>query len=69
MAAKKKASARGGKRKGAGRPRVLEDRARLMVHLEQSDLDSLQEIAEEEEKSVGQVIRGILSRHLRRRGR
>ena len=69
MAAKKKASARGGKRKGAGRPRVLEDRARLMVHLEQSDLDSLQEIAEEEEKSVGQVIREILSRHLRRRGR
>ena len=69
MASGKKASVRGGRREGAGRPRVLKDRARLMVHLEKDDLDSLQEIAEEEAKPVGQVIREILSRHLRRRGR
>ena len=40
-----------------------------MVHLERADLEALQEQADESEVSVGQVIRDILSRSLRRRGR
>ena len=39
-----------------------------MVHLERSDLEALQLLAEEGEVSVGQVIQDILGRSLRRRG-
>jgi len=40
-----------------------------MVHLERGDLEALRQQADEEEVSVGQIIRDILSRSLRRRGR
>jgi hypothetical protein len=69
MAAKKKVDGRGGARPGAGRPTVLKDRVRFMVHLERADLEALQELADEDEVSVGQVIRDILSRSLSRRRR
>jgi hypothetical protein len=67
MAAKKKKTGRGGARPGSGRPSLLEDRVRFMVHLERADLEALQKQADEAEVSVGQVIRDILSRSLRRR--
>ena len=38
-----------------------------MVHLERADLEALQKQADKAEVSVGQVIRDILSRSLRRR--
>ena len=69
MAAKKSSKRRGGARPGAGRPSVLQDRARIMVHLERDDLESIRELADESGKSVGEMIRDILSRSLRRRGR
>ena len=69
MAAKKTGSGRGGARPGPGRPSVLKDRVRFMVHLERADLEALQQQADEAEVSVGQVIRDILSRSLRRRRR
>lgn len=40
-----------------------------MVHLERDDLESIRELADESGKSVGEMIRDILSRSLRRRGR
>ena len=69
MAAKKKSGGRGGARPGSGRPTLLQDRVRFMVHMERSDLEALQQLADEDEVSVGQVIRDILSRSLRRRRR
>ena len=69
MASKKQKDGRGGARPGSGRPALLEDRVRFMVHMERSDLEALQQLADEDEVSVGQVIRDILSRSLRRRQR
>ena len=68
MAARNQKKGHGGTRPGSGRPPLFEDRVRFMVHLERSDLEALQLLAEEGEVSVGQVIRDILSRSLRRRG-
>ena len=48
---------------------MLKDRVRFMVHLERADLEALQQQADEAEVSVGQIIRDILSRSLRRRRR
>ena len=69
MAAKKSGKGRGGARPGSGRPSILKDRVRFMVHLERADLEALQEQADESEVSVGQVIRDILGRSLHRRRR
>ena len=69
MAPRKQKTGRGGARPGSGRPALLRDRVRFMVHLERTDLEALQELADEDEVSVGQIIRDILSRSLRRRRR
>ena len=69
VAAKKTSSGRGGARPGAGRPSVFKDRVRFMVHLERTDLEVLQDQADASGVSVGQVIRDILKRSVRRRGR
>jgi hypothetical protein len=59
----------GGWRPGAGRKRVLRDRVRFLVDLEQEQLDWLRRTAAEAESSVSEMIRGMVAARMKRRGR
>ena len=67
VAAKKKAGARGGRRKGAGRKPVLKSPVRLTTFLEEAALNKLRSEAEAKDISVGELLRSVVATHLKRR--
>ena len=56
----------GGKRKGAGRPRIMKAPKRLIVDIEETDLSALRALASERETSVPHLVRRAVSQYLRR---
>ena len=56
----------GGKRKGAGRGRVVQNPERIAVDLEKPDLDALRELAAKRGTSVANLVRRAVSQFLRR---
>lgn len=66
VAAKKKASRRGGRRPGAGRKPLLREPARITIDMERADLDALSALAEQRAVPVAQVIRDAVRGVLRR---
>jgi hypothetical protein len=62
-------SKRGGRRPGAGRPRILRDRVRFLVDLEREQLDALRRMAAEAGVSVSELLRGMIAARMKRRGR
>ena len=69
MTASRKKASHGGRRPGAGRPRVLEDKVRIAVDIERADVEALEEIADDQERSVASLVRQAVSAFLRRRRR
>lgn len=68
MAARPK-SRRGGYRPNAGRPREVQDPARLTIDFERGDLDAVADVASERGESLAQAIRRIVRSYLKRSGR
>ena len=66
MTARRKKSGRGGARAGSGRPRIVQDPARIGVDFERRDMDALHELAKRRETSVADLIRRAVSQYLRR---
>jgi len=56
----------GGKRPGAGRPRVVKDPERIGVDFERSDFEALRELAERRGTSVSDLIRRAVSQYVKR---
>lgn len=56
----------GGRRPGAGRPRVVREPQRLAVDFERPDLDALKALAERRGTSVADLVRRAVSQYLRR---
>jgi len=69
VAARKKKSTWGGKRKGAGRKPMLEAPQMVTLPLEERDLEALRELAEERGVSMASLVRDAVSTYLKRRGR
>lgn len=67
MAARKKKASHGGKRRGAGRPPTLEDPVRYILSLERAEIDALEAIAAEQDRSIASVVREAVSAYLHRR--
>ena len=66
VAAKKKASGRGGWRPGSGRKAILKDPARITIDMERTDLEALSALADAKGVSTAQMIRNAVSTLLRR---
>ena len=47
MTARRKKASHGGRRPGAGRPRVLEDKVRIAVDIERADVEALDVVPNE----------------------
>ena len=69
MVARRSAGKHGGKRAGAGRPSILEDPVRFLVSFERRDIEALEEIADDQDRSVTSLVRQAVSAFLRRRRR
>ena len=69
MATRTRKRSHGGKRPGAGRPKLLEDKVRVGVDLERRDVEALDEIAEERGVSVASLVRAAVAAYLTRRRR
>ena len=69
MAARRPAGKHGGKRAGAGRPATLEDPIRFLVSFEKRDIEALEEIADDQDRSVASLVRQAVSAFLKRRRR
>ncbi len=63
----KKKSTRGGKRPGAGRKPILRDRVGLTVQFDGDQYDQLVELAEENEQSLGSIVREAITTYLKRK--
>ena len=70
VAPSRKRRTHGGRRPGAGRPRLFEHKVRVGVDMEHEDYEALREISEEKGRSVPDLIRSgiktLLKRHRRR---
>jgi hypothetical protein len=69
MTAQKSKGKRGGKRPGAGRPPTLNDPVRFLVTIERTEIDALEEIAQERDQSIASLVRSAVTAYLRRRRR
>jgi hypothetical protein len=60
----------GGARRGAGRPRQVQDPVRLAIDHEREDAEALRELAEERGTSVAELVRAAVRVYVKRyRGR
>ena len=59
----------GGRREGAGRPKVLEDRVRILVDLERDEAEALTDLASVLGISRAELIRSAIRNRLRARRR
>ena len=64
-----KRDGRGGARPGAGRPRLVQEPARIAVDFEKSDLEALRMLAGRRRTSIADLVRRAVSQYLRRQGR
>jgi len=69
MAAKRKGVGRGGRRKGAGRRRIVKDPVRLTVDYERVDFEGLEAIADERGVSLASIVREAVRAYLKPRKR
>ena len=69
MAAAKKRRTPGGRRPGAGRPRLFEEKVRVAVDMEREDYQALREISEDKGRSIPDLIRSAVNTLLKRHGR
>ncbi len=67
MTARRRKVKHGGKRPGAGRPRLLRDPVRIALDLERSEVKTLTKIAEDQDRSLASVIREAVGAFLKRR--
>lgn len=65
----RKARGRGGRREGAGRKRVIEDAVTTSFQVADADLEALRELAEDEGRTVGDLLRQSVVALLKRKGR
>lgn len=66
---KKKAKQRGGRREGAGRPRVIPDCTRIMVQLDRSVVDRVNQAASDAGLTLQEALRSAVSNWLRMQGK
>jgi len=69
MAERKAKRAWGGRRKGAGRPQVVDEAADRTVRFERRDLEALHALAAERGATVGDLIREAVAQYLARHRR
>ncbi len=69
MGTQKRKARHGGKRAGAGRPRLLRNPVRVALDLERSEVKTLTKIAEKQDRSLASVIREAVGAFLKRRRR
>ena len=67
--AARKARGRGGRREGSGRKRVIEDAVTTSFKVAEADLEALRELAEDDGRTVGDLLRQAVTALLKRRGR
>ncbi len=67
--ATKKAKGHGGRRKGAGRPSIIDEPVKLSLTLEQTTLDGLVGLAAREDLPLAVYVRRTLAQHVARRQR
>jgi len=60
---------RAGRRMGAGRPPVLNDRVRYVPRLERTDIEALEAIADERGESIAALACEAVRTFLKRQGR
>ncbi len=65
----KRTKAHGGRRKGAGRPSILDEPVKLSFTLEQATLDGLIGLAAREDLPLAVYVRRTLAQHVARRQR
>ena len=59
-------TARGGRREGAGRKRIVLDPVRLSLDVERADIAALKKIAEKKGVSLAELVRETLKRRIGR---
>ena len=69
MAVRGRRKGHGGARKGAGRPALFVDKARMVVDMERADYDALRALADAKGVSAPELVRSLLRRHLKTRRR
>ena len=69
MTIRKSKGKRGGKRPGAGRPSILKDPVRFILSIERTEIEALEEIAQERDQSIASLVRSAVTAYLRRRRR
>ncbi len=69
VAPKRKRRTHGGRRSGAGRPKLFEHKVRVGVDMEHEDYEALCEISEEKGRSVPDLIRSAIKTLLKRHRR
>ena len=67
MTIRKSKGKRGGKRPGAGRPSILKDPVRFILSIERTEIEALEEIAQERDQSIASLVRSAVTAYLRRR--
>jgi hypothetical protein len=67
MTIRKSKGKRGGKRPGAGRPSILKDPVRFILSIERTEIEALEEIAQERNQSIASLVRSAVTAYLRRR--
>ncbi len=67
MTIRKSKGKRGGKRPGAGRPPILKDPVRFIMSIERTEIEALEEIAQERDLSIASLVRSAVTAYLRRR--
>ena len=67
MTIRKSKGKRGGKRPGAGRPPTLKDPVRFILSIERTEIEALEEIAQERDQSIASLVRSAVTAYLRRR--
>ncbi len=66
MPIRKSKGKRGGKRPGAGRPPTLKDPVRFIMTIERTQIEALEEIAEERGQTIASLVRSAVRVFLRR---
>ncbi len=67
MTIRKSKGKRGGKRPGAGRPPTLKDPVRFILSIERTEIEALEEIAQERDQSIASLVRSAVTAYLRRK--
>ena len=69
VAVRKRRQGHGGRRPGAGRPRLFYKKTRLAVDMEKSDYEALKQLAKKRGDSIPALVRSVLTAFLKRQKR